>query len=413
MIYVVGWLFCGLVTAIIGSRKGEGCAGFFFGILLGPFGILFAIYSRGNREECPFCKELIHNEAVTCPHCQKSLHRTEVIKKTGFTLTKKTLGILGILVIFMILIGLSQSTKNNSESNFTEENAETNDTLVSENGTNKEKELTAVFNKSLVKFQENLKDPEKVKVIECLGVKVYNDPQPPGHPPSPEECARIKSEIEETASPKQEENHLSESDLTVATDQELQAIKPFIYAAETLNKTCSSALNGSIEKVQVCSQRDSAVQRLKNYGWCWKQDAEIESEKHWVKCNTEQKSSQGQNSVELQNNSVPAPQVVSLDDKKEKSTLEVLTNSDTELSKNQDSQHHFYVQIGVFSDEDNVKQLQGKLSDLGYKSQTEIIDTNKGKKIRLRTQEFSDRNEAGIALNDIKDAGLSGMVVSQ
>jgi len=57
--------------------------------------------------------------------------------------------------------------------------------------------------------------------------------------------------------------------------------------------------------------------------------------------------------------------------------------------------------------------LQGKLSDLGYKSQTEKIDTEKGKKIRLRTQLFGDRNEAAIALENIKDAGLTGMVVSQ
>ena len=85
-----------------------------------------------------------------------------------------------------------------------------------------------------------------------------------------------------------------------------------------------------------------------------------------------------------------------------------------ETSKSKDeATHHFYVQIGVFSDEANVKQLRDKLSDLGYKSQTEKIDTLKGKKIRLRTQLFTDRNEAAIALQNIKDAGLTGMVVSQ
>lgn len=73
----------------------------------------------------------------------------------------------------------------------------------------------------------------------------------------------------------------------------------------------------------------------------------------------------------------------------------------------------FYVQIGVFSDEANVKQLQAKLSDLGYPSQTEKIDTAKGKKIRLRTHLLGERNEAAIALQNIKDAGLTGMVVSQ
>jgi DedD protein len=75
--------------------------------------------------------------------------------------------------------------------------------------------------------------------------------------------------------------------------------------------------------------------------------------------------------------------------------------------------HKFYVQIGVFSDAANVKQLQSKLSDLGYKSQTEKINTDKGQKIRLKTQQFGDRNEAAIALENIKDAGLTGMVVSQ
>ncbi len=73
----------------------------------------------------------------------------------------------------------------------------------------------------------------------------------------------------------------------------------------------------------------------------------------------------------------------------------------------------FYVQVGVFSDAANVKQLQTKLGDLGYKSQTEKISTDKGQKIRLRTQIFADRNEAAIALENIKDAGLTGMVVSQ
>jgi DedD protein len=73
----------------------------------------------------------------------------------------------------------------------------------------------------------------------------------------------------------------------------------------------------------------------------------------------------------------------------------------------------FYVQIGVFSDAANVKQLQSKLNDLGYKSQTEKINTDKGTKIRLKTVTFGDRNEAAIALENIKDAGLTGMVVSQ
>jgi DedD protein len=73
----------------------------------------------------------------------------------------------------------------------------------------------------------------------------------------------------------------------------------------------------------------------------------------------------------------------------------------------------YYVQIGVFSNPDNIKKLQLKLNDLGYRSLTEKISTDTGIKTRLRTESFDERNEAAIALQNIKDAGLAGMVVSQ
>lgn len=67
------WLMCGIVAAMIGSRKGAGCAGFALGFLLGPFGILIALFMGGNRKACPYCRELIHKEAIVCPRCQRDL----------------------------------------------------------------------------------------------------------------------------------------------------------------------------------------------------------------------------------------------------------------------------------------------------------------------------------------------------
>jgi DedD protein len=72
----------------------------------------------------------------------------------------------------------------------------------------------------------------------------------------------------------------------------------------------------------------------------------------------------------------------------------------------------FLVQVGVFSDPDNVKQLQQKLTGLGIKSNTEKLDTPKGPKIRLRSQIYSTRPQAEQALGKIKGAGLTGMVVT-
>ena len=73
----------------------------------------------------------------------------------------------------------------------------------------------------------------------------------------------------------------------------------------------------------------------------------------------------------------------------------------------------FYVQIGVFSELGNIKKLQEKLTELGYATVTENVATQTGVKMRLRTANFNNKNDAIIALENIKDAGLTGMVVSQ
>lgn len=73
----------------------------------------------------------------------------------------------------------------------------------------------------------------------------------------------------------------------------------------------------------------------------------------------------------------------------------------------------YYVQIGVYSESANVKKLAVRLKDLGYQSKTETVSTAKGEKIRLRTTAFIGRNEAIIALENIKDSGLTGIVLKQ
>lgn len=85
----------------------------------------------------------------------------------------------------------------------------------------------------------------------------------------------------------------------------------------------------------------------------------------------------------------------------------------TDSPKDASVSNKYYVQIGVFSDPSNIEKLQAKLNDLGYKSLTEKITTDTGVKTRLRTDSFNGRNEAAIALENIKDAGLAGMVVNQ
>ena len=73
----MGWLFfwimCAIAAAMIGATKGRGFSGFLAGLLLGPFGVLFAFLARGNRVDCPACKSNIHPEATMCPHCRTAV----------------------------------------------------------------------------------------------------------------------------------------------------------------------------------------------------------------------------------------------------------------------------------------------------------------------------------------------------
>jgi DedD protein len=72
----------------------------------------------------------------------------------------------------------------------------------------------------------------------------------------------------------------------------------------------------------------------------------------------------------------------------------------------------FTIQVGVFSDIANVKQLQARLKQVGLDSRTENITTPKGEKIRLRAGRFSSRQEAAYALTKLQAADLTGMVIS-
>lgn len=73
----------------------------------------------------------------------------------------------------------------------------------------------------------------------------------------------------------------------------------------------------------------------------------------------------------------------------------------------------FTVQIGVFSDAGNVKQLQSKLEAAGFKSYTEKLGMPGGTKIRLRVGSYATRAEAEKARDKLKAAGTAGIVVAK
>ena len=76
-----------------------------------------------------------------------------------------------------------------------------------------------------------------------------------------------------------------------------------------------------------------------------------------------------------------------------------------------DVKGNYLLQIGVFSDPENVKKLEAKLSDSGLKPRGEVIDTPTGKATRLRVGPFSSRKDAEAALVKVKALNIPGQVV--
>lgn len=91
MAFIVLWLICGGIAAMIASSKGgSGVIGFIVGVLLGPIGVIVSFFlgnekaaaaaqiSTGERKKCPRCAELVQPDAMVCKHCNHEFSTVSV-----------------------------------------------------------------------------------------------------------------------------------------------------------------------------------------------------------------------------------------------------------------------------------------------------------------------------------------------
>ena len=78
----------------------------------------------------------------------------------------------------------------------------------------------------------------------------------------------------------------------------------------------------------------------------------------------------------------------------------------------QDAAGRFVVQVGAFADDAPVRQTRQKVEKLGLKTYTQEVNTDAGKRVRVRVGPFATRDEATQVLNKLKGSGLPGAVLT-
>ena len=80
------------------------------------------------------------------------------------------------------------------------------------------------------------------------------------------------------------------------------------------------------------------------------------------------------------------------------------------IEHNSSKKKGFTVQLGIFSDEINMKRVKNKVNSMGYKTNIQAIKIDDEVKIRLTTEFFSKEKQARLILQEIKKANLSGFI---
>ena len=71
----------------------------------------------------------------------------------------------------------------------------------------------------------------------------------------------------------------------------------------------------------------------------------------------------------------------------------------------------YVVEVGAYTDPNTLRDVRAKVEKLGLKTYTQSIDTDAGRRTRVRVGPYDSRPEAEAASGKLKGAGLPGNVL--
>lgn len=74
--------------------------------------------------------------------------------------------------------------------------------------------------------------------------------------------------------------------------------------------------------------------------------------------------------------------------------------------------NRFVVQVGAFTDANALREVRQRVEKLGFKTYTQVIDSDAGARTRVRIGPFATREEADAASTKLKRAGLAPNVLA-
>lgn len=133
--------------------------------------------------------------------------------------------------------------------------------------------------KAKQQIAEAMQDPDKVRLMECIGVNPWKVKPNGWTPPTKRECAALEQKLGDKAGPKETLAATSNPSppKNVALLMEKEAI---------LNDKCRGGAGGEVATFKACDERDMILTQIEAKGWCWGHEGQAGYERTWEPCNS-------------------------------------------------------------------------------------------------------------------------------